>query len=183
MIGKIHEALSDSLTPNDIKNKEFKRTVWGYAPQAVVDFLDATAKSWEKVQRHEKEMIEEINAQRAEIERWKNRETELDELRENARLEAEALIKETKVEADALFAQAKRKAEEVREQTEEWLASVIAEVEEMERRRENFIQEFRASLDRHYTLFDDQKGPIHMPLETNLDRYVKAEESPTDRPI
>lgn len=178
MSSKTFDLLSDGISPTEIKNKEFKRTVWGYAPQEVVDFLDSTAKAWERVQRHEKELLEEIRGLKGEIERWKARESEVNEINRKAQLDAEDLLKETKKEADLLFSQARNKAEEVRLQTEDWLAKVIGEVEEMERKRESFVMAFKGALDQHYLLLEDKGGPLRVPFETRLDRFISKEEQP-----
>jgi DivIVA domain-containing protein len=178
MSSKTFEPTSEAIGPTEIKNKEFKRTVWGYAPQEVVDFLDVTAKAWERVQRHEKEMLDEIRSLRMEIDRWKAREAEVNEINRQAQLDAEELLQETKKEADLLFAQARNKAEEVRQQTEAWLAKVISEVEDMERKREHFVAAFRTALDQHYHLLEEDGGPLKKPFETRLDRFISKEERP-----
>lgn len=157
------------LSPSDLKNKEFKRTVWGYAPQEVVDFLAQAAKLLASLQQREKETNEEIRTLKAEIKRWEDKESELDEIRKKALLEAEAIIQETKKEAATLFSQARNKAEEMRIHTEEWLTTVLSQVQETERKRETFIQDFKSFLDRQYELFEDQSLSIHKPFEGQLE--------------
>ncbi len=154
------ELISEKITPVEIKNKEFKRTVWGYAPQEVVDFLDATAKVWEKVQKHEKELSDEIRRLSTELENWKRRETEIDELRERAREDATGIRNQATQEAEAFFAEVKSKAEEVRGKTEEWLTSVISEVEETEKKRNAIFSAIRANLDQHYDLLEQAEAEI-----------------------
>jgi len=157
------DLVSEKLTPVEIKNKEFKRTVWGYAPQEVVDFLDATAKMWERVQKHEKELADEIRRLSNEVETWKRRETELDQLRERAREDASSIRNQATQEAEAFFGEVKHKAEEVRGKTEEWLATVISELEETEKKRDSIFGAIRASLDQHYELLDHAQANLKRP--------------------
>ncbi len=161
---KALDIVSEKLTPVDIKNKEFKRTVWGYAPQEVVDFLDVTAKVWEKVQKHEKELADEIRRLSGEIDNWKRRETELDEMRDRARDDASNIRNQATQEAEAFFGEVKQKAEEVRGKAEQWLETVISEVEETEKKRDAIFAGLRANLDQHYDLLEQAQANVKRPL-------------------
>ena len=76
MEAKTPEAQSLKLMPQEIRSHEFGKSMWGYSPREVVEFLEGTAAAWEKVQRHEKELLEKVKNMSEELVRWKNKEIE-----------------------------------------------------------------------------------------------------------
>lgn len=164
--------LSDKLSPIDIKNKEFRRTVWGYSPQEVVDFLDIVARTWEKVQKHEKQLIEEIRILNGDLDRWKAKEQELTRLKLEAEKDAEGIRDRSMKEAEMLFVEVKKQADEMRAKTEDWLASIISEVEVTEKRRDDFVRAFKSTLDEHYALLQTTQGE-EPQLGSVLEKFLK----------
>jgi cell division initiation protein len=177
MESKLSEALCDKLTPVEIKNKEFKRTLWGYSPAEVVDFLDRTAKVWDKVQRREKEILEKLKGLEDDLVKWKAKETELTGKVEMAANEAQKIKEDAQKEAAKILEEVNTKADEIRGRTEEWLVNVIAEVEETERKRDSFVSAFRAALDQHYALLDNGQDGLK-PLEAQLDKFLQERPRP-----
>lgn len=180
MENKIREALSEKISPADIKNKEFKKVMLGYSPEDVVAFLDKTAKHWIQVQKKEKEMLQKIDSLNAEISKWKQKESEIEQIKQDAIKEAEAIIEAGSEEASKLFKQVEDKAQEIRQKTEEWLAQVISQVEETERRRNSFVSAFKSALDSHYELIKNDQE-LTEPLSQRLDTFLKSvmDNSPT----
>lgn len=159
---KLPKAQSAELTPNDIKNKEFTKAMLGYAPKEVVEFLDATARAWEKVQKHEKELLDKIHSLHQEILQWKSREGEIERLKEKAQQDAEKYFTEVEARANA-----------VRVKTEEWLETVISEVAEAERQKTNFMTAFKSALDSHYELLRNEQAQAE-PLSQKLSQFLKS---------
>lgn len=166
-------ALSSKLSPNEIKNKEFKRTMWGYSPKEVIEFLDTTAKTWEKVQKHEKELLAKIEQLKEEIKSWQLREHQIAKIHEKALKDAEQIRMEATNQAENIFKEVEERANQVRVKTEEWLANVIAEVEETERQKANFMNAFKSALDSHYALIEEDKEAGS--LGSKLNHFLKAE--------
>jgi cell division initiation protein len=170
---KTREALSLKLNPTEIKNKEFKKTVLGYSPQEVVEFLDATAKAWERVQKNEKELVEQIEKLKAQVKSWEDRESELNKLREMALNDADTIRKEAIREAEKMFKQVEERAINIKAKTEEWLTKVIAEVEETEKQKASFLNAFRSALDSHYELLKVEEKTSE-PLGAKLNQFLKT---------
>lgn len=109
------------LTPLDIHNKEFKRSLRGYNEDEVNDFLDRVIKDYEAMIRQNKE-LEERNAQIEEqIKHFKMMEDSLgksimlaqetaEEVKQNARKEAQLVIREAEKNADRIVQDALNKA-------------------------------------------------------------------------
>lgn len=178
---KTFETLSESLTPNEIKNKEFKRVPLGYSPQPVVEFLDTVSKTWERVQKREKELLEEIRLLNDEVEAWKKRETDLEAVRLRALGEAEAIREEGREAAARYFQEAKVRSDEIRGKTEEWLTTIIGQVSETERRRNSFLTALKSALDQHYELLNTDLEK-NRGLESQLSGFLSSMSNQPDLP-
>jgi cell division initiation protein len=173
MENKQQESLAEKISPTELKNKEFKKVMLGYSPEEVVAFLDSTAKAWTHVQKREKELLQKIESLNAEISHWRQREGEINRVKQDAIKEAETIVSEASREAEKLFRQVEDKAQEIRVKTEEWLAEVINQVQETERQRSNFMTAFRSALDSHYELIRNEQETGE-PLTRRLDIFLKS---------
>lgn len=171
MSRKTFETLSNSLTPNEVKNKEFKRSPFGYSPDQVIEFLDTVSKCWERVQRREKELIDEIRILNEEIDRLNSRETEIEQLRVAALEDAERIREQAREEAKGYFEGVKQRSEDIRGRTEEWLADLLNRVEETERRRNSFLTAFKSALDQHYEILNTDLEK-NQGLESQLTHFL-----------
>ncbi len=181
MSRKTFETLSDALTPNEVKNKEFKRSVFGYSPHQVVEFLDTVSKAWERVQRREKELIEEIRVLNEDIDTLHKGEAEIEHAKLRALEEAERIPEQGREDAGKYFNEVKNRSEEIRGKTEEWLTSLITQVEETERRRNSFLTAFKAALDQHYELLNTDLEK-NRGLENQLTHFLSAMDSREELP-
>lgn len=164
--------VSDELSPLEIKNKEFKKTMLGYSPEEVIGFLDGVAKLWEKVQKNERELIHRIERLEQTIQAWQARESDLEKIREE-------VLKQAAEQAKQLLADSEQRAQVIREGTETWLAEVLQEVEEVERRKNNFITAFRSALDSHYEILKmDQTN--QEPIAVKLSSFLKTSKKPVE---
>lgn len=154
--------------------------MWGYSPKDVIEFLDGTAKTWEKVQKHEKDLLQKIDGLKEEIKSWELRETQIAKIHEKALKDAEQIRMEATEQAEKIFKEVEDRANQVRLKTEEWLANVIAEVEETERQKNHFISAFKSALDSHYALIQEEK--TEEPLGSKLNQFLRSEVTEKGRP-
>lgn len=138
---------SFDLSPADIKNKDFKKVMLGYSPEEVVGFLDQVAKLWEKIQKRERDFLQVIEKYEAELKAWSQKESDLKLIQEQAQKEGEKIIEA-----------AEKRTQEIRQNTENWLATVLQDVEEVERRKQNFVTAFRSALDSHYEILKKEES-------------------------
>lgn len=134
------------LTPLDIHNKEFKRSMRGYNEDEVNDFLDRIIKDYEALIRQNKE-LEEKNAQMEEqVRGFRAMEDSLgksimlaqetaEELKANARKEAQLVIREAEKNADRIVQDALNKARQT-----------ALELDEVRRQAAVFRARFRSLL-------------------------------------
>ncbi len=167
------ESLAEKISPTQIKNQEFKKVMLGYSPDEVIAFLDQTAKTWTQVQKREKELLHKIESLNAEISHLRQREGEINKIRQEAVKEAEVIKESGAKEAEKLLKQVEEKAQEIRIKTEEWLAEVINQVQETERQKTNFMTAFKSALDGHYELIKNDQE-LSEPLTYQLDSFLKS---------
>jgi len=109
------------LTPLDIHNKEFKRTMRGYNEDEVNDFLDRVIKDYEALIRQNKELDERCSQMEDQVKQFRLMEDSLgksimlaqetaEELKQNARKEAQLVIREAEKNADRIVQDALNKA-------------------------------------------------------------------------
>lgn len=154
------QTTSFDLSPAEIKNKDFKKVMLGYSPEEVVGFLDDVAKLWEKIQKREKDFLEVIEKYELELKAWSQKEADLALIKEEAKKEAEKII-------DA----AEKRTQEIRQNTENWLATVLQDVEEVERRKQNFVTALRSALDSHYEILKKDESSQDS-LASRLEQYL-----------
>jgi cell division initiation protein len=109
------------LTPLDIHNKEFRRSLRGYNEDEVNDFLDRVIKDYESLIRHNKELEERSSQLEDQIKHFKSMEDSLsksimlaqetsEELKQNSRKEAQLVVREAEKNADRIVQDALNKA-------------------------------------------------------------------------
>lgn len=172
-----NQAIALELSPAEIKNKDFKKTMLGYSPEEVVGFLDQVAKLWEKVQKKERDLIHQIDQLNGDLKTWESKRGDLEKLQDMARLDAQKIISLAQTEAQKIMDEAETRSLEVRKNTENWLAEILEEVEAVEKRKANFLTAFRSALDSHYEILKtEQEDPN--PLTDKLHSYLKNSKLP-----
>ena len=165
-----------TLSPTAIKTKEFGKSMRGYAPREVNEYMDEIVRSWELMQARERELRDKVSELELELARWKEREREVDEVGERARKDADAVREKASHEASRMMRDVEEKAEGIRRRTEEWLETVISTVEETERQKANFVTAFKSSLDSHYELLKEE-GTEAEGLSSRLTAYLRSQQA------
>lgn len=167
------EQISAEISPNEIKNKEFKKIMLGYSPEQVVEFLDKVSKIWERVQKQEKSLLKRIDDLEYTIAEYQAKEDEVKQIREMAQSDAEIIRKEAGSEGERILKEVEERANGIKVKTEEWLCEVIARLEETEKRKENFMRAFRSALDSHYEILQKEQDAKE-PISLQLDQFLKS---------
>lgn len=170
------ESVSEGLSPVAIKNKEFSKTLIGYSPREVVEFLDVIARRWEQLQKQERTLIARVESLEEEVKRWKDREDAIDEMKKRAEEDSKSVQDQATKDAARFLKSVQERADQIREKTEAWLEKVIAEVEDTEKRRQNVLASLKDTLDKHYQILDGQTpGSL---LEAQLQRLKETGQLP-----
>jgi len=110
------------LTPVDITNKEFRRSIRGYNEYEVDSFLDQVARDYETLYRRQAELEELLQQKESQLQHYRATEEMLsqalvlaqntaEEVKRAARQEAELIVREARQEAEEIIQQAMRRKE------------------------------------------------------------------------
>ena len=138
------------LTPLDVRKKksDFTRTLRGYDPPAVDQFLDLVADRMEELVRDNTALSERVSQISASLSGYRDREQAMnealvaaqqlrEELRTQSTRESEAVMREARVEAERIVGDARRTAHEAAEATRRVYAA-----------RSRFLRSYRSFLER-----------------------------------
>ena len=146
--------MSEVLSALDVINKDFKRSLRGYDPIEVDDFLDLVAESLhfyaEKCGEQER-IIHQLERQ---LEDYRNLRDSLQEALLMAQQSADEKVEAAKREAEAIVAEAKARAERMLEEASRALDRNKAEIERMKKLKISFVAEFRAVLNKYAEMIE-----------------------------
>lgn len=118
------------LTPLDIENKRFTKTIKGYNVDEVDDFLDQLTIEYEKLYKENAEYKEKFDQQNKELEHYKTVEHTLqstllmaqstaEDIKSMAQKQADQIIEDAKNEAQKMVEDVNKDEIEIRRKTEE----------------------------------------------------------------
>ena len=118
------------LTPLDIENKRFSKTLKGYNVDEVDDFLDQLTIDYEKLYKENAELKDQIEESKKDLEHYKNVEhtlqntlvisqTTAEYIKKNAQTRAEQIIRDAQSEAKRATEEITKEEFDIRKRTEE----------------------------------------------------------------
>lgn len=148
------------ITAIDIDNKEFKKTIRGYSPEEVDEFLEVVAEDYEKLYKEHSIYKEKISVYEEKIEHYKTIEDTIqntlllaqnasDEVKKSAQKEAELVIKNANDSAKRILDKANNDVLKINDEYER----VKAEFNKFRTKFRNFMNsqvEMFESLEREY---------------------------------
>jgi cell division initiation protein len=139
------------ITPLEIRQKQFERTLRGYDKEEVSAFLSSLSQEWERTQDETKEMRFKLEAAEREVIKLREVENSLyrtlktaeetgSNMIDQANKAAELHLREANLKAEALMNEAKAKAKDTLEEAESIARQML---EEMEDRLKDLAQTYR----------------------------------------
>lgn len=118
------------LTPLDIENKRFSKTIKGYNVDEVDDFLDQLTIDYERLYKENAELKDKVEENKKDLEHYKSVEqtlqntlimaqTTADDIKANAQSRAEQIIRDAQSEARRATEEITKEEFEIRKRTEE----------------------------------------------------------------
>jgi cell division initiation protein len=129
------------ITPLEIRQKSFEKTLRGYDKDEVNGFLLTLSQEWERSQDELKELKMKIDASEKEVGKLREVETSLfrtlktaevtgANVVEQANKSAELILRESQIKAEALLNEAKNKAKNTIDEAEQNARQLLAEMED-----------------------------------------------------
>lgn len=164
------------LTPLDVRNKrgDFKKLMRGYDPQEVDVFLELVAERLEGLVRENLQMRDRTRTLQEQVETQTGREKAVQDalvtaqelrkdIREQSQREADHVMREAESEARRILAEAEAEVRSRLRAVERQIDQAGHALEEMERRRLRFLQDFKGLLRRELDVVEVEEERV--PLE------------------
>lgn len=159
------------LTPLDVRKKkgDFRRSVRGYDPELVDDFLDMVAERLEELVKQNVSLSERTEQLEEQVASYREREKALNEALVTAQqLRADA-EDQAKREAEFVRRQAESEAEQIVEEGRRSLRDLQRDIETLVTRKRQYIRGFRSLLERHLSELEVEEGRLESDAEELAD--------------
>ncbi|SHE55700.1 DivIVA domain-containing protein [Caloramator proteoclasticus] len=135
-----------TITPNEIINKEFKKTFRGYDIDEVDEFLEQLSEDYEKLYKENLNLKEKIEALNEKLSHYVNLESTLQNTLLLAQSAADQAKESSKKEAELIIKNAQEAANELVKKAEERVLEINKEYEILKNEYNMFKSRFRALL-------------------------------------
>ncbi len=169
------------ITPLDIQNKEFKKSIRGYNEEEVDEFLDELMRDYEKIYKENMELKDKILILNQQIDKYNSLEHTLketlivaqstaDEVIGAAKSKANSIIENANLEYKRLIDQANKEVHRIRKAYE----NLVKEMLIFKTRYRSFIEAQLTSLDEFYAELEENTSKINE--SENEDSYIDDED-------
>lgn len=148
------------ITPLDIHNKEFKRSLRGYDIDEVDEFLDEIIRDYEKLYKENLDLKDEADKYQSDINKYKELEDTLHNTLVLAQQTADELKKNAQKEADLIIQKAQKEAENVASGTNQKVVDLKLEYRQLKSAVQQFRAQYKAFLQAQLEMITDDKKDI-----------------------
>jgi cell division initiation protein len=142
------------ITPLDIQNKEFPKTVRGYKEEDVDGFLDLLTLDMEKLMEDNRKLKDQVKALSAEVERYRTSEGAVLETLEAAKALMGDISTSAEKRAEILLKNAELDAQLIQREAKESIERLSEEIASMKNRLTIFRTRYRSLLESELEKFD-----------------------------
>ena len=175
-----------SVEPDDIRYKEFRRSVRGYSPDEVDDLLDSLADELESARSERDRLSAELEEARKRIEHYEGLEGSIratleqaekaaSDYQEAARRDAESTVENARREADSIVRDAERRSQRMLADSSGKVERVRDSYEALRQTRHSFDADFRRLLKGYLGLLDESNASTASEIEAPLNERLDAE--------
>nr|WP_255700342.1 DivIVA domain-containing protein [Dethiosulfovibrio faecalis] len=142
------------VTVLDVENVSFSRTIRGYNPDEVEDFLDQVADTLQYSAERQAELEQEIRRLQEKMGEYDTMRDSLQEALLMAQRSSEERLGSARKEADAIVAEARSRAEGIVNEARGKKDDLLRQCDEARKTKEMFLADFRSLLVRFSSLVD-----------------------------
>lgn len=181
------------LTPQEIRDQEFKQSALGYSKEQVAEFLDAVAEEIETLGQEMNTLFQELKEAKLALQTYANVEASLKETLVQAKAAAQETLKNAQDEAENIQRKALVDKDALLFSAKEDLAAMQNEIRQLKAKRDEMLTRLksllRSNLDVLSDSFPDREAST-APLEDDLNivdeqiiDFSKADMSMDDLPL
>lgn len=148
------------ITAMEITNKEFKRTIRGYSPDEVDEFLDRIAEDYENLYKENSTLKEKISGIEDKIEHYNKMESTIQNTLLLAQNAAEQARENAKKESDLIVKNANDAAQRIIDKAHSDVIQITDEFERIKQEFCKFRTKFRSFMESQLDMFDDMEKDL-----------------------
>lgn len=153
------------LTPLDIGQKRFGKSLRGYAPGEVETFLEAVAAELEARVRENLDLAEEVKRKEARLQELDGREKALHDALVSAQRVAADIQDTARKEAELVVVEAQLQAEKIVADAHARRVQLVGEINELKRQRSSFESRLEGLIDGHRKLLATSRDEEPVDLD------------------
>ncbi|MFH1018423.1 MAG: DivIVA domain-containing protein [Pseudomonadota bacterium] len=142
------------LSPLDLHQQRFQKSVRGYDPKQVDAFLELVRAEWEALLRENQQQKDELARKEALLQEFQEKERILRETLITAQRMSNDIKQTAKKEAEIVVGQAELQADKIIHQAHSRLTQLIDEINELKRQRAEFEGRLTGIIEAHRRLLD-----------------------------
>ncbi len=143
------------ITPVDVHNKEFRRSLWGFNEDEVDEFLDELGADYEAVIRERDALREQVDSLRRQLLQYKELEDNLQRALVVAQSTAEEVRQSARKESELTLQEAQSRAQRILEEAQGKIRSLENDQRELEREINVYRARVRSLLQSQMDLVDN----------------------------
>lgn len=151
--------MPELLTSLDVVNQSFKKSLRGYDPTEVDEFLDHVAETLQNYNQKNKELERDLAAKEESLAEYERMKDVLHEALLMAQKSADDRVKSARSQADKIIEDARDEAEEMRQEAAAEAETLRAGVEQIRNIREMFTSEVRGIISKFESQLKQATAP------------------------
>lgn len=159
------------ISPLDIYNKEFSKSVRGYNTAEVDDFIEDVGLAYEKALKRIDSLQEEKEKLEERVENYQNIEDELNETLVTIQQTVKQQTKTAKKEADAIIEKARMKAVEIKQDSLDEIKEEINKLEKLKDTRQLFEIRFKNLLNSFKQMMESKRDKGDIDVDSAIKKY------------
>lgn len=170
------------ITPLDIQNKEFKKSIRGYNESQVDEFLDEIIRDYENIYKENLELKDKILLLNEQIEKYNNLENTLKETLVVAQSTADELISSAKEKAGIIMEDANVQSKRAIDEANQEIIKIRKEYESLLKEMIIFKTRYKSLIESQLTTLDDFYSEVDnnsfvVNNRRNLKDYINESEA------
>ena len=144
-----------NLTPNDIRNYEFKGQLRGYEKDAVDEFQEEAANALEATRQENLKLSMEVESLKNQLTGLKQFEDTIKSAAIDARRNADMTVSNAKQEAELIVSRANAEAEKAVESRSQEIADIEGQLNKLELTKRSYVSKLKGMISSHLELVEE----------------------------